>query len=294
MARIGFIGLGIMGGGMARNLAKAGHGVFGWNRTPEHIPEGLDGVTIAKSIAACVKDAEFVFVSVVGPAAQMDLVFDDDGLLDHVPAGALVLDATSTAPDLSRSLHEEFAERDAEYCDAPVFGSREEAWNGTLDWLFGGTEAQFARAEPLLQATGKSVTHVGGLGTAAAMKLVGNLMVAAQFASLAEGLAIARRAGVPDDVIPRVLDQVDFGSGLLRANARSALAGDFAPFFYLKHMLKDVHLAGDLARDLGVPLAGLPAAAGMLTQAVNAGHGEDNVSALAAWLESVSQSQYED
>ena len=203
--------------------------------------------------------------------------------------GALVLDTTSTSPELSQSLYEDFAERGVDYADAPVFGSREEAANGTLDWLFGGTAEQFAQAEPVLRVMSKSVTHVGPVGAAAAMKLAGNLMVAAQFVSLAEGLAIARRAGVPDEVIPKVLDQVDFGSGLLRANARSALAGDFAPFFYLKHMLKDAHLVADLARDQGVPVVGVPAAIASLTAAVNAGYGDDNVSALVAWLQEASR-----
>ena len=289
MARIGFIGLGIMGGGMARNLASAGHQVTGWNRTAANIPSGLDGVKVAKTIKAAVQGAEFVFIAVTGPTAQMDVVFDEDGLLEHVPEGALVLDATSTSPELTQSLYEDFAEKGIDYVDAPVFGSREEAAGGKLDWLFGGTEEQFALAEPLLQAMSKSVTHVGPLGAAAAMKLVGNLMVAAQFVSLAEGLAIARRAGVPDDVIPKVLDQVDFGSGLLRANARSALAGDFQPFFYLKHMLKDAHLVADLARDQGVPVVGVPAAIASLTAAANAGYGEDNVSALVAWLQEASR-----
>lgn len=291
MARIGFIGLGIMGGGMARNLAEAGHQVTGWNRTPANIPAELGKVTVAKTIEAAVKDAEFVIISVTGPAAQMDIVFDEGGLLEHVPEGCLVIDATSTSPELSQSLYEDFAENGAEYADAPVFGSKNEAASGKLDWLFGGTEEQFARAEPLLKAMSKSVTHVGPLGTAAAMKLVGNLMVAAQFVSLAEGLAIARRAGVPDAVIPKVLDQVDFGSSLLRANARSALDGDFQPFFYLQNMLKDAHLVADLARDQGVPVLGVPAAVASLTSAVNAGYGDDNVSALVAWLQEASRSE---
>jgi 3-hydroxyisobutyrate dehydrogenase-like beta-hydroxyacid dehydrogenase len=236
MARIGFIGLGIMGGGMARNLGAAGHEVTAWNRTPAHIAPGLNGTTVVDTIEAAVADAEFVFISVTGPSAQMDVVFDEGGLMQHVPKGALVIDATTTSPELSRSLHEDFAEREVEYADAPVFGSREEAAGGKLDWLFGGTVAQFERAAPLLHAMSKSVTHVGPLGTAAALKLVGNMMVAAQFLSLAEGLAVARRAGVPDAVIPAVLDQVDFGSALLRANARSALAGEFEPFFTLENM----------------------------------------------------------
>ena len=107
---------------MARNLAAAGHQVTGWNRTRANVPEGLDGVTIASSIAEAVREAEFVFLSVIGPPSQLDVVFDDDGLLEHAPEGCLIIDATSTAPDLTRSLHEDFAEQGVEYVDAPVFG----------------------------------------------------------------------------------------------------------------------------------------------------------------------------
>ena len=291
MARIAFLGLGIMGAGMAQNLAKAGHAVTAWNRTRGNIPGVLEGVTVAGSIAEAADGAEFALIAVTGPEAQRAVIAAPDGLAAHAPAGCLVIDSTSSDPALAHEFAALLAARGAEYADAPVFGSRDEAAGGTLDWLFGGTGALFARAEPVLRAMSKTVTHIGPLGTASAMKLAGNLMVAAQFVSLAEGLAIARRAGVPDSVIPTVLDAVDFGSGLLRGNARSALAGDWTPFFYAKHMLKDACLVQDLARAMGVPVSGVPAAVAALTATVNAGHGDENVSAVVAWVEASSRAK---
>ncbi len=282
MANIAFIGLGIMGSGMAKNLAKAGHQVRAWNRSPVEPPEG---VHLANSIADAAKNAEFILVSVTGPQAQDAVIAGETGLLDCAPGSALIIDATSTDPEITLRYQKAFADKGVDYVDGPVFGSKNEAAGGELDWMFGGTEAQFHHAKPILEAMSKTVTHVGPVGAAASAKLIGNLMVAAQFLSLAEGLAIARRSGVPDEVLPQLLDAVDFGSGLLRANARSVIAGDYTPSFYLKHMLKDAGLAMDLARRAGVPAFGLGAAASALSAATNTGHGDQNVSALALWLD---------
>jgi len=177
------------------------------------------------------------------------------------------------------------------YADTPVFGSKNEAWEGQLDVMFGGGEADFSRAAPVLKAIAKTVTHVGPAGAAMSMKLIGNLMVAAQFMSLAEGMAIARRTGVSAEILARMLDNVDFGSGLLQANARSAARDDFSPFFQLKDMLKDARLAEDLGRAVGVPTLSAAIAAQALQAAVNTGHAHENVSALVAHIEALSANE---
>lgn len=291
MARIGFVGLGIMGGGMARNLTNAGHHVRGFTRSGR-AAEGLEKVEMAPSIAAAVDGAEFVFISVTGLQAQHDVIGgpDGDGVLASVGRQALVLDATTTDPEFSRTMHAQFSARGVVYADTPVFGSKTEAWEGKLDVMFGGTEADFSRAAPVLKAIAKTVTHVGPAGTAMCLKLIGNLMVAAQFMSLAEGMALARRTGVRPEVLAHMLDNVDFGSGLLQANARSAAKGDFSPFFQLKDMLKDARLAEDLGRAVGVPTLSAAMAAQTLQAAVNTGHAHENVSALIKHVEALSRS----
>jgi 3-hydroxyisobutyrate dehydrogenase-like beta-hydroxyacid dehydrogenase len=291
MAKIGFIGLGIMGGGMARNLAQAGYAVKGWTRSRDHLPDGLEHVTVAASIGDAVRDAEFVVISVTGPEAQRAVIGDanGDGVLTSAPHGAMVLDATTTDPDLSRAFADKFRARGVIYADTPVFGSKTEAWDGKLDVMFGGSESAFKRAEPVLREISKTVTHVGAVGTAMSLKLIGNLMVASQFMSLAEGMALARRTGVKAETLAHMLDNVDFGSGLLQANARSAAKDDFSPFFQLKDMLKDARLAEDLGRRTGVPTLSVSVAAQALAAAVNLGHGGENVSALVAYVEGLSR-----
>jgi 3-hydroxyisobutyrate dehydrogenase-like beta-hydroxyacid dehydrogenase len=291
MAKIGAVGLGIMGGGMARNLARAGHQVTGWTRSADKTSRELNGVILAGSVGAAVRDADFVLISVTGPEAQHAVIgaAAGDGVLAHAPRGALVLDATTTDPELSRVFADAFADRGVAYADAPVFGSKTEAWDGKLDVMFGGSDADFERAKPLLEAIGKTVTHVGGTGTAMSLKLIGNLMVANQFMSLAEGMALAQRTGVAPETLAHVLDHVDFGSGLLRANARTAAQGDFTAFFQLKDMVKDARLVEDLGRRVGVPMLSASVAAQVLAGAMNAGHGRENVSALVAYVEAQSR-----
>jgi len=261
-----------------RNLLRAGHAVTGWNRTQRPLPAELDRVDVAKSIADAIRGKSVVWVCVTGPDAQRPVF--DDAVLRDLGADVLVIDSTTTDPELSRRLARAVAERGSFYLDAPVFGSKAEAWDGRLDFVCGGTEATFTRAEPLLRHAAATVHHIGGSGAGATMKLIGNLLVVAQLASLGEALALARRAGLDAEALVRVLDVTDFSSGLIRGVSRASLRGDFAPSFYLRHMLKDARLIDDLARRLGVPL---PATAGigpLYQAAVNQGLGDLNASGV--------------
>jgi len=289
---IGFIGLGIMGQGMARNLSLKGHEVFAWNRSKKKdIEERIPKVRIVSSIEEAVTGREIVVVSVTGPSAQDEVFHGEQGIFAHAEAGTLILDATSTDPAVTRKLAEEAKAHGLEYIDSPVFGSKDESWNGKLDIVWGGEKAAGERAKPVFQAISKSVHPMGGAGAGAAMKLIGNNIVAAEFIALAEGLALARRSGVELDAIPGVLDQVDYGSGLLSSNARTAIKGDYKPSFYLKHMLKDTRLIGVLAHETNVPIYSGGTAIQVFQAAVNQGLGEENVSAVIKHIEGLSRKE---
>ena len=288
--KIGFLGLGIMGQGMARNLALIGHDVTAWNRTTKaDLKEKLPKVRLASTIREAVTDQEIVMISVTGPEAQKDVYYGDEGLFTHVTPGTLVLDLTTTDPALVHELADEAKEHRLEYIDCPVFGSKDEAWNGKLDIVWGGTDQAGKRAQAVFQAIAKSVHHMGDTGAGAAMKLIGNNIVAAEFLALAEGLALARRSGVKLEAIPAVLKEVDYGSGLLVGNATSSIKNDYTPFFYLKHMLKDARLIGDFAREVNVPVYSGGTANLVFQAAVNQGLGEENVSAVIKHIESLSK-----
>ena len=194
MSEVAFIGLGTMGRGMARNLARAGHEVTAWNRTQRPLPAELERIRQVETIAAAIRGKPIVFVCVTGPDAQR-AVFDE-ALLDHLGPDVLVIDSTTTDPAISVRLAQAVAARGSRYLDAPVFGSKAEAWEGRLDFVCGGDDTTFRDAEPLLRNLAATVHYIGASGAGATMKLIGNLLVAAQLASLGEALALARRAGL--------------------------------------------------------------------------------------------------
>lgn len=269
-----------MGRGMVRNLRAAGHAVTGWNRSALNLPPELSGLALASTIAEAVQGAEVVTLCLTGPDAQGAVLLGDAGALAHAAAGTLIIDATTTDPDLTRQIGAQATARGLRYVDAPVFGSRGEAWEGRLDFICGGSEADVAAARPVLEAMAATIHHLGPVGAGAAAKLVGNLLVAAQLVSLGEALAMARKSGLPDDALMGFLDVTDYSSALIRGVGRNTLAGDFSPHFYLRHMLKDARLIADHARRLGVSIPATAAATEQFQAAVNHGLGDLNASGL--------------
>jgi len=289
MADLGFIGLGIMGRGMVRNLLRAGHSVTAWNRTQRDLPEELSGVSIAPSAQEAAHGKPIVIVCLTGPAAQREALLGPDGVFEAMADGAVIMDATTTAPDLTLELAQMAAQRGIQYLDTPVFGSRNEAWEGRLDFVCGGDRAAFDRMRPILDAMAATVHYLGSASKGAAAKLVGNLLVAAQMVSLGEALALARKSGLDPDALMAYLDVTDFSSGLIRGVGRATLAGDYAPHFYLKHMLKDARLIADHARSVGVSLPSSAVTAELYQAAYNKGLGDRNASAIHELLFGMSE-----
>ncbi len=277
---IGFLGLGTMGRGIVRNLLGAGHSVTIWNRSRPELPAELAAAKVAGSIAEAVAGKARVFVCVTGPDAQGAVLEGADGAIAHLAKGAIVADVTTTAPEVARHMAEAVAAVGATYLDTPVFGSKGEAWGGKLDFVCGGPEAAFKEIKPLLEPLAATIHYLGGSGSGASMKLIGNLLVAAQMESLGEALSLAAKAGLDGAAVMGVFDVADYSSLLIRNVGRATLARDFAPSFYLKHMLKDARLIGDYAKSLNVPLPVSSAIAELYQAALNAGYGELNASAL--------------
>lgn len=274
------IGLGIMGRGMARNLAGSGHDVRAWNRTRRDLPDELSDVSVMSSIGEAVSNRAVVVVCLTGPDAQRDTLVGEEGLFAKAQAGAIVLDATTTDPRVSAEMAEAAGKAGIRYLDTPVFGSKNEAWEGKLDFVCGGDRAAFDEAKPVLEAMAATIHYMGGSSKGASAKLVGNLLVAAQMVSLGEGLALARKAGLDPDALMDYLDVTDFSSALIRGVGRATLGGDYSPSFYLRHMLKDARLIGDYAKALGVALPASSIGAELYQGALNKGLGDLNASAL--------------
>jgi len=281
---IAFIGLGTMGRGLVRNLLGAGHAVTVWNRSPVDLPAELAAAKRAATIAEAMAGKKWVMVCVTGPDAQNAIYKGDDGLIAHLGKGVIVADVTTTAPELSVALAAAVEAKGSTYLDTPVFGSKGEAWEGRLDFVCGGPKAAFDQLRPLLEPLAATIHYMGASGAGASMKLVGNLLVAAQMESLGEALSLATKAGLDGKAVMGVLDVADYSSLLIRNVGRASLARDFSPSFYLRHMLKDARLIGDFARRLAVPVP-VTATIGELYQAaVNRGLGDLNASGLHKML----------
>ena len=286
MKRIGFIGLGIMGGGIAGTLLKAGYELTVWSRNPDQAePLVKHGARAAPTIAAVVANAEVVMYSLSDDRAIDQVVFGDGGVISSVRRGQIVLDLTTVYPETSRRQARAYAEKGVEFLDCPVFGSRNEAAGGGLWVLAGGRRDVFERVCPILDAIGETVHYMGEHGSGTSMKLVGNLIVASQLEALGEAMVLAIKAGLnPQDVLG-VLDVTDFRSPILSGVGAALVKRDFSPNFALKHLLKDVNLIDGLARNLNSPIPAAAAIRETIKSAVNQGWGEENASAMIKALE---------
>jgi 3-hydroxyisobutyrate dehydrogenase-like beta-hydroxyacid dehydrogenase len=286
MKRIGFIGLGVMGGGIAGTLLKAGYDLTIWSRNPDQRkPLVKRGAKAAPNMAAAVKDAEVVMYSLSNDQAIEEVVFGPNGVLSSISREQIVLDCTTVHPDTSRKEAEAYAKKGVEFMDVPVFGSRDEAASGGLWVLAGGKREVFDRISPILEAMGETVHYMGECGKGNAMKLVGNLIVASQLQALGEAMVLATKAGLdPQDVLG-VLKVTDFRSPILSGVGAALMKRDFSPNFALKHLLKDANLIDRFAQDLNSPIPAAAAIRETIKSAVNQGWGEENASAMIKALE---------
>lgn len=286
MEKVAYLGLGTMGSGMATNLIEADYAVTVWNRTPEKCaPLVAMGASEASTPAEAVADVDVVMYCLSDDDAVEDVVFAVDGVLVGAQPGQIALDMSTVHPNTSRREAEAYAEQGIDFLDAPVFGSKAEAREGGLWIIVGGDEAVFKRIKPVLEPLSASVHYMGATGMGTSMKLVGNLIVAAQIEAVGEALILAQKAGLDLNGVMDVLDVVDFRSPLISGIGRSVIKRDFSTSFALRHMLKDADLIAAFAEQLRSPIPETAIVREMLKAAVNQGWGEENASALIKGLE---------
>lgn len=286
MERIAYLGLGIMGSGMAANLIRAGYPVTVWNRTAGKAdPLVKIGARKASSPAEAVRDVNVVMYCLSNDEAVESVLNSEDGILEGVHSGQIAVDMSTVHPDTSRREAEAYGERGVEFLDAPVFGSKGEARDGGLWIMVGGNEGVFEHVKPILEPLSASIHYMGGTGKGTSMKLVGNLIVAAQLEAVGEALILAKKAGLAPHDVMDLLDVVDFRSPLISGVGRSLIERDFTTSFALQHMLKDANLISRFAEQLRSPTPEAAVVREMLKGAVNQGWGDENASALIKLLE---------
>lgn len=286
MKKIAYLGLGIMGQGMVGNLLKAGYGVTVWNRTPDRAASLVaQGAKQADTPAEAVAGADVIMYCLSDDKAVEDLVFGSGQLISAVKQGQIVVDMTTLHPDTSRKEAAAYAEKGVEFLDAPVFGSKNEAANGGLWIVVGGKKELYEQVKPILEVLSETTHYMGDTAMGASMKLVGNLVVAAQLEALGEAMILATKAGLnPEDVLG-VLHVTDFKSPIFDGVGQALINRDFSTHFALKLMLKDANLISRFAQDLNVPVPASAVTREVIKSAVNKGWGELNASAFIQSLE---------
>jgi 3-hydroxyisobutyrate dehydrogenase-like beta-hydroxyacid dehydrogenase len=284
--KISYLGLGTMGSGMASNLLKAGYELTVWNRSAgKSEPFARKGARVAETPADAVRDAELIMYSLSNDQAVEEVVFGSKGILNGSKEGQIAIDMSTVVPATSLRELEAYTKHRVDFLDAPVFGSKNESANAQLWIMAAGNQAIFEKVKPVLEQLGQTVHYFGKTGNAAAMKLVGNLIVALELEALAEGLVLAQKAGLDLNTVMKVVKVADFRSPLLVSNGQNILKRDFSPSFALKLMLKDAGLIEKFAQSLQSPIPALRVVATNLASAMALGFGSENASAVIKALE---------
>jgi 3-hydroxyisobutyrate dehydrogenase-like beta-hydroxyacid dehydrogenase len=282
---VAFIGIGIMGDRMVKNVLRAGHAIRAYNRTAAKT-EGVRklGATVTASPREAATGADAVITMVSDPAALAAVLEGPDGAFAGCRPGTLLIDMSTVDPGTSQAMASRAKALGLRYLEAPVMGGVGAAEQGTLTIMAGGAPEDFAAAKPLLEAMGKKVLHVGPMGHGSVLKLSANLVAASIVTAMNEGLVLATKAGLDPAVVAEVLAE---RSPLIGRAAPRVLAGQFAAFFPLRLSHKDVSLALVAGRSLGVPLFGLAAVAQLQTAALAKGLGEVDQTATIQVLEEI-------
>ena len=255
MEQIGFIGLGIMGRGMTHNLLKAGHAVTIWNRTAARMDEfAAAGAKKAVSPADLASKCDVILICVSDTPDVEEVLFGTDGVSAGVKAGALVVDHSTISPQKTVDMAKRLNAQGVAYLDAPVSGGSEGAAKGTLSIMVGGADADAERAMPILQAYGKTITHVGAQGAGQMAKLVNQILVVVNQLAASEALLFAQAGGLD---LAKTIDAVKggaAGSWMLANRGPQMIVRDFNPGFTIDLQQKDLRLVLESADEMGIPL----------------------------------------
>ncbi len=282
MERIGFVGLGTMGGYMAANLRKAGFEVTVWNRTPGKAAALIAaGAREAASPADVARASDIVCTCVSDTPDVEAVLFGADGVAEGLAAGGLVIDYSTISPSATAEFAARLKAQGIGFVDAPVSGGSEGARLGTLTIMAGGDEADLERARPVLEGTGKTITHFGPAGSGQAVKAVNQVVIAGVYLAVAEGMVLSMKAGLDPQAVVAALGGGVAGSWILANRSAKMVNNDYPLGFRTRLHLKDLGIALELAQSLGVVLPVSALAAQLESGLVARGYGDEDMSNLA-------------
>jgi len=287
--RVGFVGLGIMGQGMARNLLKAGYSVRVWNRTSSRMDPLIEaGAAAGASPADVAANCDIIAVCVSDTPDVEEVILGENGILSGVQAGALVIDFSTISPQATIDIADRLSAKGVKMLDAPVSGGSEGAANGTLSIMIGGDEDQVERARGLFEAMGNTITHVGKQGAGQTVKLVNQILVVGNCLAMCEALIFAQAGGVDLEKCLNAVTGGAAGSWMLANRGPQIIDRDWRPGFTINLQQKDVRLIMQEADALGVPVLLSGQVFSLYRTLQQAGLGEEGNHALVKALENLS------
>ena len=293
--KIGFIGLGIMGKPMAKNLLKAGHELRVYDRAKAHVDEVVEfgkGKAVAAANAVdTAKGAELVLTMLPNSPHVKSVMLEDDKVAEHMEKGATFIDMSSINPIASREISEGLAKYGIEMLDAPVSGGEPKAIDGTLSFMVGGKKEVFEKFKPVLEAMGSSIVLCGGIGAGNVTKLCNQIVVAVNIAAVSEALMLGKKAGVnPDDIYKAIRGGLA-GSTVMDAKAPMIMDRNFKPGFKIDLHIKDLTNVMDAAKSVDSPIPLTAQVFEMMKILHGDGQGQSDHSALALVYEKMANTQ---
>lgn len=280
--RIGFVGLGTMGSFMAANLARAGYPLTVWNRTPGRANELIEnGAQNAASPAELASMSDIVFLCVTDSPQVEEVLFGANGVAQGAPEGVLVIDCSTISPVATRDFADRLREFGVGMIDAPVSGGSEGARLATLTIMVGGDADDFERALPVLSCVGATVSHLGVHGAGQWAKAINQIILAGTYLGVAEGIALALKAGLDAQKVVDALAGGAAGSWVLANRSAQIIANDYPLGFRISLHRKDLDIGLALAREVGAVLPIAALATTFEDGIIAEGHGDDDISALA-------------
>jgi len=278
---IGFIGLGVMGGSMASHILASGRKLLINTRTPSKASRLLEaGAVWREGAAAVAADSDLVITMVGYPSEVEDLYFGPGGLIQNAKPGTTLIDMSTSSPDLAVRISNAASARGLRALDAPVSGGDLGARNATLTIMAGGDHDVFESVRPLFEAMGTTIVLQGGPGAGQHTKMANQIAIAGSLLGAVESIIYAEKAGLDPAKVLLSISSGSAGSWQLTNNGKKILAADFSPGFFVKHFLKDLRIAIDSARSMGIDLPLLALAEGLFATLESKGMGDQGTQVL--------------
>ena len=289
---IGFIGLGIMGKPMARNLLKAGYSLTVYNRSAGSMQDlADDGAVKATSSKEVAQNTEIIITMLPDSPDSEKVILGENGVLEGARKGSTIIDMSSIVPLISQKMADEASRKGIDMLDAPVSGGEPGAVAGTLAIMVGGKQDVFDRCLPILDVMGRSVVRVGDVGAGNFVKLANQIIVAANIEAIGEAFVLAQKAGIEPELVFQAIRGGLAGSNVLETKVPMIMERNFNPGFRIRLHQKDLHNALLTAKDLGVPLPVTSLVQQMLGALINRDRGDSDHSAIVNFVEDLANVQ---